>query len=393
MTEPLRVIGLLSGTSADGIDAALFEISGAPPRLDVRQIASQPTPYSGDLRARVLAACSPATGRVDALCRLNVAIGEAFAQAALDLMAACGVEADLIGSHGQTVWHDVREDGSVSGTLQLGEAAVIAERTGITTVSNFRARDVAAGGQGAPLTAYVDWLLLRHPERWRAVQNIGGIGNVTFLPPLNVDDRPPLAFDTGPGNVLIDGTMSLLTDGAQTYDADGALAAAGRADGDWLESLMEHPYYAEQPPKTTGRELYTASMVDALVQAGRQRGLPAADIVATVTALTAYTILDAYMRYAPAPVEEVIIGGGGVKNNALMTLLKHLLAPARLMTHEALNLSSDAKEALVFALLAHETWHHRTGTLPALTGAAHPTVLGQITPGTNYRPLIDQTWR
>lgn len=392
----MKVIGLMSGTSADGIDAALCEITGAPPRLQVHMLAAQSRPHSPSLRARILAACEPQSSSVDVLCRLHADLGEAFAQAALDLLAAAGLEADtvdLIGSHGQTVWHDVRPDGSVAATLQLTEAAVIAERTGITTISNFRARDVAAGGQGAPLTAYMDWLLLRHDTDWRAVQNIGGMANVTFLPPLRSPDAAPLAFDTGPGNALIDAAVQHLTGGAQTYDRGGEMARAGRVDAGWLGALLGHPFFRRPPPRTTGRELFGTQMALELVEEGQARGLAPADIVATLAALTAHSIADAHRRYAPAPISDVILGGGGRHNPFLTDLLAHLLGGVPLRSHEDLGLSSDDKEALAFAVLAHESWHGRPGTLPAITGATHATVLGQVTPGDNYAALSRATWQ
>jgi anhydro-N-acetylmuramic acid kinase len=290
------------------------------------------------------------------------------------------------------VWHQVEPDGRVTATFQITEAAVLAERTGITTISNFRPRDIAAGGQGAPLTSYLDWLLLRHPQKWRAAQNIGGIGNVTFLPPLSDTGHDPVAFDTGPGNALIDAAVDILTNGAQSYDHDAALARQGEPDRAWIEKLLEHRYYQLRPPKTTGKELYSVAMAAELVAEGQRRGLRAADLVATLTALTAHTIADAYRRFAPGPIDEVILGGGGQRNPVLVETLRRLLEPARVMSHEDVGIDSKNKEALVFALLAHETWHARPGNLPAMTGARHPVVLGQLTPGANYADLIRRTW-
>lgn len=391
----LTIAGLMSGTSADGIDVALCRINGAPPRLSAQIIAAHTVPYAPPLRERILRACEPPHSPVDSLCLLNVELADAFADAILRLIADAelsAAEVDLIASHGQTVWHAVDDAGQVQATLQIGEASVLAERTGITVIDNFRARDVAAGGQGAPLTGYVDWLLLRHEREWRAVQNIGGMGNVSFLPPLSDTDSPLLAFDTGPGNALIDSAVQLLTDGAQTYDRDGALARAGRVNGAWLKSLMDHPYYERQPPKTTGRELFGTPAARALVEQARAEGLPPADIVATLTALTAHSIADAYRRFAPASVAEVIVGGGGRLNPALLDMLTAALAPARVIAHEQTGIDGDFKEALVFAVLGYETWHNRPGTLPAQTGARQASVLGQITPGDNYAALIRRTW-
>ncbi len=391
----MRIVGLMSGTSADGIDAALCEITGAPPRLTARILHALTYPYPQGFQARILQAASADHSRVDALCQLNADLGEQFAAAVLAVIAGAGYspgDVDLIGSHGQTVWHSVQNDGRVSATLQITEAAIIAERTGITTISSFRPRDVAAGGQGAPLTSYADWLLLRHPTHWRAVQNIGGIGNVTFLPPLSDSSSAPLAFDTGPGNALIDSAVTLLSEGAQSYDRDGQRAAQGVVDEGWLQALLTLPYYARRPPKTTGRELFSAQMAGELIAEGRGRGLDDDSIVATLTALTAASIADAYRRFAPAPIAEVILGGGGVRNPTLVRMLRRDLAPSLVLSHEDVGMDSDNKEALVFALLAHETWHARPGNHPALTGANRAVVLGQITPGSNYTDLITRTW-
>lgn len=391
--RPLHIIGLMSGTSADSIDAALCRVSGAPPRLQAEIVAAVDWPYPPQWQAHIHQQADRERARVDALAQLHFALGECFAQAADAVIAAAGMQptaVDLIAMHGQTVWHHVRPDGVVTATLQIGEPAVVAERTGITTLSNFRARDVAAGGQGAPLTSYVDWLLLRHPHHWRAVQNIGGIGNVTLLPPLDDPDSAPLSFDTGPGNVWMDGAIALLTDGALRFDRDGAWAAQGQVDEGLLEDLLQRDaaFYAQPPPKTTGRERYHPAALAGIVQAARAAGLAEADVLATLTMLTAVTIRDACRQFAPVMPAEILIGGGGARNPALLAALGGLLPEVRLLTHEALGLSSDFKEALVFAVLGHESWFNRPAALPAFTGARHPSVLGSITPGANYRRLL-----
>jgi anhydro-N-acetylmuramic acid kinase len=393
--KDMLIVGLMSGTSADGIDAALCEVSGSPPHLEAKSVHAIAVPYPDGFQARILRASQPDTGRIDELCLLHFALAELFAAATLRVIEESGrkpSDVDLIGLHGQTFWHSVEPDGRVNATLQLTEAAILAERTGITTISNFRPRDIAAGGQGAPLTAYIDWLLLRHPTKWRAVQNIGGIGNVTFLPPLNDNTSQPKAFDTGPGNALIDSIMMVLTDGAALYDEDAGLARKGRIDEEWLGELLTHPYYDIKPPKTTGRELFSKAMAAELIDEGKKRGNDPSSIVATITTLTAQSIADAYQRFSPAPIDEVILGGGGRHNPIMVDLLSGILQPTRVLTHEDIGMDSDNKEALVFAVLAHESWHARPGTLPALTGATHPVVLGQITPGNNYVELIRRTW-
>ena len=263
----------------------------------------------------------------------------------------------------------MQPDGSVHSDTQLGEGAVIAERTGITTINDLRNRDIAVGGQGAPLAGYVDWLLLRDPVKGRAVQNLGGIGNVTFLPPLSDTTSEPIAFDTGPSNALMDDVLRLATEGRQTYDVDGALAREGTIDAEWLDQLLTHPYYERKPPKTTGRELFGAAMTAELLEDGTARGLSLADIVATMTALTARTIADAYQRFAPFQIDEVILGGGGRHNPALVELLRELLAPAVVLTQEDIGQNSDYKEALLCAVIGYETWHARPGAHPSVTGA------------------------
>jgi anhydro-N-acetylmuramic acid kinase len=386
----MKVIGLMSGTSVDGIDAAIVEITGAPPNLAAKLLSFTFIPYDEGQRAQIFALFQPHTGTVDRICQMNFAIGEWFAAAALRAIQEAGLtphDVDLIGSHGQTIYHAVGDDSPVKSTLQIGEAAVIAARTGLTTVADFRVADVAVGGQGAPLVSYVDWLLLRHPARARAVQNIGGIANLTYLPPGD-DPAGVLAFDTGPGNMLIDDAARRATAGRQAFDQDGALAARGRVDETLLNELMGHPYLALSPPKTTGREQFGAPFAAQVWARAEALGLAGEDVVATLTAFTAASIADAYRRFLPRLPAEVILGGGGASNPTLVAMLRQRLAPARVTTHEALSLSSDAKEALAFAVLAYETIHGRPGNLPHCTGAGAPVVLGKIIPGSNYRELL-----
>ncbi len=389
----MLVIGMISGTSADGIDAVLVEITGAPPALKWKLLHHHHANFPVAMREEILACFHPEHGTVDRLCALNFHLGETFARAALDVIQLAGLDptqVDLIGSHGQTLWHI--PSGPDASTLQLGEGAVIAERTGITTVNNFRTRDMAAGGQGAPLVPYLDLLLFAHPTLTRAAQNIGGIGNVTYLPPTNEREKgrkgegenvthSPFAFDTGPGNMLMDYAAQRTTHGAWMYDRDGALAAQGRVNDELLAELMREPYLAEKPPKTTGRELFGAQFGAPVWDRAKKIGMSDHDIVATFTAFTAHSIAQAYRDFLPTRVDEVIVSGGGALNLTLMQMLRDLLAPARVIAIDETGVKSEAKEALAFAILAYETWAHRPGNLPAATGASHPVMLGSITPG------------
>jgi anhydro-N-acetylmuramic acid kinase len=381
------IVGLMSGTSADGVNAAVVRLEGAPPALAWELLAHTHSPHAPALRAEIFACFRPETGDVARLCALNFNLGRALAAAALDGIAAARLtpaQVALIGSHGQTVWHI--PDGPTASTLQIGEPAIIAELTGITTVSNFRTRDMAAGGQGAPLVARVDALLFGHARLHRALQNIGGIANVTYVPA--GDAEAAFAFDTGPGNMLIDDAAQRTTGGALDYDRDGALAAAGRVDDGWLAELLTHPYFRRPPPKTTGRELFGQQYGAELWKRGRDRGLSGEDVIATLTALTARSIAMAYRDFLPILPDEVIVSGGGARNPVLMAQLAAALAefariqgPPRVLTSDELGLPVEAKEAVAFAVLAYETWHGRPGNLPAATGAPRPVVLGSITPG------------
>lgn len=381
-------MGLMSGTSADGIDAALVALSGAPPTLNWRVVHHLLTPYPDDVRAETFACFRPEQGTTDRLCALNFALGRAFADAAQNCIRSAGLtstDVDLIGSHGQTIWHI--PTGPAASTLQLGEAAVIAERTGITTISNFRVRDMAVGGQGAPLVAYVDQLLFTHPALSRTALNIGGIANFTFLParptlaPKRRGSLEAFAFDTGPGNMLIDDAVRRATNGTRDYDHNGEMAAQGHVSDALFEELMDHPYIAASPPKTTGREMFGAQLGEQVWQRALSMGLTGQDIVATLTMVTAASIAHAHRIFLPQLPDEVIVSGGGAHNSTLMRFLQQQLAPARVYTSDQLGMSVESKEAVAFAVLAYETWHNRAGNLPRATGASKAVVLGHITPG------------
>ena len=385
----MRILGMISGTSADGIDAAIVDIHGAPPAISVALRNFTFVPFKASQRQQIFALFNPHTSHVDYICQMNFLVGEWFAAAALQAIAEAGLqpeEIDAIASHGQTIYHCMEPGTPVKSTLQIGEAAVIAERTGITTVADFRVADIAAGGHGAPMVSYVDWLLYRQPHAAGALQNIGGIGNVTYLPPGD-DAQGTLSFDTGPGNMIIDYATQRHTDGAQTFDDGGRLAAQGQVNPGLLSSLMQHPYCSQPLPKTTGREQFGVQFAEQVWEQGASLGLDGLDIIATVTAFTAVSIADSYRKFLPVIPDEVIVGGGGASNATLMGMLRREMAPSRVLRQEDLGWSSDAKEAIAFAVLAYETLHGRPGSLPSCTFARHPALLGKLVPGRNFLRL------
>ncbi len=385
----MKAVGLMSGTSGDGVDAALVDIRGSGHNLKVKPLAFVSTAYPPDLQQRVLAAA--ARGTVAEICHLNVVLGEWFARAALRVIQQAGVEPrkiDVIGSHGQTIHHlpnAVEEPGvgPVRSTLQLAEPAVIAERTGITTVANFRPRDMAAGGQGAPLTPYVHYALLRDRTRSRLIVNLGGIGNVTYLPAGKGLDAV-VAFDTGPGNMVMDGLVQRLTKGKEAMDRGGRLAAKGKVAVGLLAKLLAHPYLKQKPPKSTGREEFGEVFVDRILAAQKAHRLKPEDLLATSALLTAITLGSA-RKWLNGPVDEVIVGGGGVRNRTLMGNLSSVFSPVPVRTFETAGWESKAFEAVAFAVLAYQTVHGQAANVPSVTGATHPVVLGTTVPGHGRR--------
>lgn len=396
----MKVIGLMSGTSGDGVDAALVEIHGSGQTLRVSPRAFRTTPYPPALQRRVLAAATQ--GTVSEICHLNAVLGEWFARAALRVITQAKLQPSdvhLIGSHGQTVHHlarPIREPGlgPIRSTLQIAEPAVIAERTGITTVADFRPRDVAAGGQGAPLTPYVHYLLLRDARRSRLIVNLGGISNVTYLP-AGGDLRSIQAFDTGPGNMVLDGLVHRLTNGRLALDRGGKMAARGTLDFDLLSDLLAHPFVRQRPPKSTGREEFGEPFLTRVLAVKRRRRLAPADVLATCSLFTALAV-GAARRWlegpvgaggaraagpSPAHIDEVIVGGGGARNRTLMADLAAVFDPTPVRTLDELGWESKAFEAVAFAVLAYQTVHGECANVPAATGAAHPVILGAIVPG------------
>ncbi|HXW50607.1 MAG TPA: anhydro-N-acetylmuramic acid kinase [Candidatus Acidoferrales bacterium] len=382
----MKVVGLLSGTSMDGIDAAAVEIDRVDDALACKLEAFETTPYSNELRADVERVLRDEAS-VQALSSLAVALGQAFALAAKHMCDRSeGVQ--LIGSHGQTVFHEPNpadDAGRLPSTLQLGEPSAIVELTGITTVADFRVADLAAGGQGAPLVSYVDHLLLCSQSESRVALNIGGIANVTLLPAGCPVDAVR-AYDTGPGNMPIDIAVRALLPDGPGYDRDGAIALSGRVDASLLAKLLAHPYFGAPAPKTAGREQFGETFFrDVMAQAD---GLEPRDVVATLTALTARTIANE----VPRECALVVAAGGGVRNLALMAALRQELrgreVRARLALSNEFGLEPDAKEAIAFAVLAYEAIHGRTNTLAHATGARHPVVAGKIVPGSNFSALM-----
>ncbi|MFD6323285.1 anhydro-N-acetylmuramic acid kinase [Streptomyces sp. NPDC058442] len=368
----MRVIGLMSGTSHDAVDAAAADLALEGDSLLLTPLGMVSDPYPQELRAALTAALPPSSTTMKDVCRLDTRIGQAFAAVATRAdRELCDGRADLVVSHGQTVYHWV-ERGRVHGTLQIGSPSWIAEATGRPVVSDLRTRDVAAGGQGAPLVSVVDVMWLRGRPGVPAALNLGGIANLTVAGAAG----DPVAFDSGPANALVDAAVHALTDGRLGYDRDGTLAARGRVDPALLQRLLDEPYYAKPPPKTTGKELFHWPYLQAALT-GRDR-LQAEDVVATVTHLTARTVADA-VRAAGA--SEVIASGGGTRNPTLMSMLRTALHGIPLRTSDDLGLPSAAKEAYAFAVLGYLTAHGLAGTVPACTGARRPSVLGSITPG------------
>ena len=386
-----HVIGLMSGTSADGVDAALVEIERSDGFPLLRLKAFHTFPFSKKLKQMILKASSHEALAVDEICKLNFRLGEEFARAVIHLAKMAHVPLkmiDLVGSHGQTIKHlppkSLRPIGFGS-TLQIGEPSIIAERTGITTVADFRPRDMAAGGHGAPLAPYLHYHLLRSLNYGVAVQNIGGISNMTYIPP-GAKLRDVIAFDTGPGNMIIDAVVTKLYQKLD-YDKEGRLAARGKVQTRLLNSLLKHPYFKKKPPKSTGREEFGIFLAEKIIQ--KTKGLKKEDVIATVTAFTAYSIAEGYKRVIlpKFKLKEIVVGGGGARNKTLFTMIQNLLPSVQLKTFEDFHLNSNAIEAMAFALMAYETLQGRASNIPKVTGASHAVLLGKIIPGNNFNSL------
>ena len=409
-----RVIGLISGTSVDGIDAALVEISGTELDLKVELLAGVTYPYPAELRERILAVGAGVAISMAELAEIDDAIAFVFAQAAQNIQIA-HQPATLIGSHGQTVYHrppvdrgmgNQEENHSHSATLtaspllstdtinrisahsplgyslQLGRGALIAHLTGITTVSNFRVADIAIGGHGAPLVPRVDAYLLSHPQEGRCIQNIGGIGNVAYIPPRHGDWLSKIrAWDTGPGNSLLDLAVEHLSAGAKTYDEDGNWAASGTPCHPLVEQWLNQDYFHLPPPKSTGRELFGVTYMHQCLKDAQAYQLNPADVLATLTELTAASIVHSYRTFLPSMPQRVLLCGGGSRNLYLKQRLQLLFTSIPVSTTDEVGLSADFKEAIAFAVLAY--WRNLgiPGNLPTATGAPQEVLLGEIYQG------------
>ncbi len=378
-------IGLMSGTCTDGIDAALVQISGSGIHTKVQLIDFITISYENELRGALLQIASGNFGGSYEISKMNFLLGKLSANACLSVCKKANIlpsMIDFIGSHGHTIYHQPIEEEyfgqKITSTLQIGEAAVISETMKCPVIADFRVRDMAAGGLGAPLVPYSEFLLYSEAGQNIALQNIGGIGNITFLP-ASGDMEHTLAFDTGPGNMIIDSLVSIFTNMQQTYDVGGNIAASGTVHDELLNWLLKDPYVYAKPPKTTGREYYGVSFVDKLCQKAASYHLSFPDIIATATMFTAKAIEINVLQNLPKLPSKLIVGGGGSQNNTLMKFIAESLPMCKVMTNEDIGFDSNAKEAVAFAILANETIFGNTNNVPSATGASHAVVMGKIT--------------
>jgi len=380
------VLGLMSGTSADGIDVALASISGTPPHLHAKLLGHTSNRFPNALRKEILRVAEQHPITAGELSQLNFRLGEVFAEAAI---AACRKfrvspkRIALIGSHGQTIFHQGNPARYLSrptaSTLQIGEPSVIAARTGITTIGDFRTADIALGGQGAPLVPYADYLLYRHEKLGCVSLNLGGIANVTVIPAAAKPEQI-LAFDTGAANMLIDALVSHFSQGRKRFDKDARIARAGRSVPALLDELMRDPYLKLAPPKSTGREYYGHAYLNKVLALGKKHRAKPADLIRAATIFTALSVVDALNRFVlpKTKIRQLIVSGGGAKNPLLLAQLSAALSGIEILPSSHFGIPEDAKEAFAFALLAYESFHRRPGNLPSATGARGPAVLGKI---------------
>jgi len=389
--KSLLVLGLMSGTSADAIDVALARISGAPPNLSAKLLNHTSINFPPPVRKEILRVAEQQPISAGNLSQLNFRLGEAFAEAALTACRRFRIapkKIALIGSHGQTIFHQGKPvpylGRGTASTLQIGEPAIIAARTGITTVADFRPADIAQGGQGAPLVPYADYVLYRHKTLGRVSLNLGGIANITVIPAA-ANPSQILAFDTGPANMLIDALVAHFTQDRQRYDKNARLAQQGRAIPALLDELMRDPYLKLAPPKSTGREYYGRTYLEKLLRLGRRHNAKPNDLIRAATVFTALSIVDALNRFvlAKTKIDQLIISGGGTQNPLIVGQISAALPRIQIVPSAQLGVPEDAKEAFAFALLAYETFHQRHSNVPSATGARRPAILGKI----SYAPL------
>jgi len=384
--RPMLVLGMMSGTSADGIDVALARISGAPPKVKAKLLGNAPLKLPAALRMEIPRVAEQRPITAGALSQLNFRLGELLASAVL---TACRhfemspSKIDLLGSHGQTIFHEGRPipyfGSPTASTLQIGEPSVIAALTGITTVGDFRPADIALGGQGAPLVPYADYLLYRHEKLGRVSLNLGGIANVTVLPRA-AKPQQVLAFDTGPANMLIDALVSHFTRGGQRFDKNARLALEGRSFPALLDAFMTDPYLKLAPPKSTGREYYGHAYLKKILALGRHHRAKPNDLIRAATIFTALSVVDALNRFVlpKTKIQQLVVSGGGTHNPLILVQLSAALPGIEVLPSSRLGIPEDAKEAFAFALLAYETFHQRPSNLPSATGARGPAILGKI---------------
>jgi len=385
-SSPLLVLGLMSGTSADAIDVALAKISGAPPHLSAKLLKHTSINFPQAIRKEILRVAEQQPISAGDLSQLNFRLGEVFAEAALTACTRFHIatkKVALIGSHGQTIFHEGKPvpylGRPTASTLQIGEASIIAAHTGITSIADFRPADIALGGQGAPLVPYADYLLYRHAELGRVSLNLGGIANITVLP-TNAKPSQVFAFDTGPANMLIDALVHHFTHGRQRYDKNAALAQTGRALPALVDELMKDPYLKLRPPKSTGREYYGRAYIKNLLSAARRHHAKPADLIRAATIFTALSIVDALHRFVlpKHKIHQLIVSGGGARNPLILAQLAAALPQMEIVPSAQLGVPEEAKEAYAFALMAYETFHQRPANLPSATGAQGPAILGKI---------------
>jgi anhydro-N-acetylmuramic acid kinase len=391
----MLVLSLMSGTSADAIEVALARISGAPPRLNAKLLNHTSINFPPQLRKEILRVAEQQPISAGDLSQLNFRLGEAFAEAALTACRRFRVatkEIALIGSHGQTIFHQGRPvpylGRPTASTLQIGEPSIIAARTGITTVADFRPADIAQGGQGAPLVPYADYLLYCHEKFGRVSLNLGGIANITAIP-ASAMPAQILAFDTGPANMLIDALVAHFTHNRQRYDKDACLAQQGRANPALLNELMRDPYLKLSPPKSTGREYYGRAYLEKLLRLGRRHKARPNDLIRVATIFTALSIVDALNRFVlpKAEIHQLIVSGGGAQNPLILGQISAALPRTQIVPSSELAVPEDAKEAFAFALLAYETFHQRPSNVPSATGARRPAILGKISYASPRAPV------